>query len=351
VRMKVAAVLVAVIAVISVVLAADPVRPKISDVFHAQVTIDIQEGRFIRHGGGLYAYDTPKGRARTDYRFEEPHHLTTFHELLRFDLHMIFTIDEQKCYPAKVTGELESPWAWIEEATFAGNSKYNGKTLDIWQYIDQEDNATLRVSVYESDPNTPVYFHSRVVEQNEVFEQSIIFNEFDTKEPEDWVFYIPATCNQTDTDSIVGDVAGVVYFANSQWNCANPACTSRVPDGAAQPGYACAEFTARSLAYGGYIPGLTSSASQSAYSSYKGHNLCSVVGLNTALGELGFKKVAPAAGNVNAAYAVLGNGGEGAWSHACIGVSNAHVDCHNIARENHLASGSFFDGINAIWAP
>ncbi len=70
------------------------------------------------------------------------------------------------------------------------------------------------------------------------------------------------------------DVSQVVQWADSQWNCgtlfcntnltnydafsqlkssADPTCASTVPAGSAQPRYACAEFAARSLAYGGSI--------------------------------------------------------------------------------------------------
>lgn len=34
----------------------------------------------------------------------------------------------------------------------------------------------------------------------------------------------------------------------------------------------------------------------------------------------GFRGVSPSAGNVQAAFAIMGNGGDGAWSHACIGI-------------------------------
>jgi hypothetical protein len=63
-----------------------------------------------------------------------------------------------------------------------------------------------------------------------------------------------------------------VTYADSHWNCATAACTSRVPAGAAQPNFQCAEFVARSLAAEGKVPGLTSSSSQSAYGSYRAKN-------------------------------------------------------------------------------
>src|SRR5258708_4159342 len=63
-----------------------------------------------------------------------------------------------------------------------------------------------------------------------------------------------------------------VTYADSHWNCATAACTSRVPAGSGQPNFQCAEFVARSLAAEGKVPGLTSNSSQSAYGSYHARN-------------------------------------------------------------------------------
>jgi hypothetical protein len=63
-----------------------------------------------------------------------------------------------------------------------------------------------------------------------------------------------------------------VAFANANWNCATAACTSRVKAGQGQKNYQCAEFAARSLAASGYIPGLSTKSSQSAYENYKPGN-------------------------------------------------------------------------------
>jgi hypothetical protein len=63
-----------------------------------------------------------------------------------------------------------------------------------------------------------------------------------------------------------------VTYADSHWNCATAACTSRVSAGSAQPNFQCAEFVSRSLAAEGKVPGLTSNSSQSAYGSYHAKN-------------------------------------------------------------------------------
>lgn len=62
-----------------------------------------------------------------------------------------------------------------------------------------------------------------------------------------------------------------VTFANNNWNCTTAACTSTVQQGDWQHAYECAEFVARSLAFAGYMPGLSSISPQSAYDPYNPH--------------------------------------------------------------------------------
>ena len=62
-----------------------------------------------------------------------------------------------------------------------------------------------------------------------------------------------------------------VTFANNNWNCLTAACTSTVDAGDPQPNYECAEFVARSLAFAGWMPGLSSISPQSAYDPYNPH--------------------------------------------------------------------------------
>jgi len=219
-----------------------------------------------------------------------------------------------------------------------------GQDFDEWGYTVR--NRTTRIAVLSSDTSTPVFMITHDIVNGVISQTDITFEEFDTKEPEDWVFYVPQICNYT-SEQVGGDVNAVVYFANNNWNCANVACTSRVAAGTGQPAYECAEFAARSLAAGSYLPGLSSTAPQASYSNYKGNNLCLVTGLSKALSALGFKAV----GTTEAAYAVFGDGGDGAWSHACIGIGANTVDCHNNARQGSTATGIMFKGINQILAP
>ena len=67
-----------------------------------------------------------------------------------------------------------------------------------------------------------------------------------------------------------GDPA--VQYADSHWNCTDPACTSTVSEGDAQPNFQCAEFVSRSLAADGLIPGLNQDSDQSAFDPYKASN-------------------------------------------------------------------------------
>jgi len=152
-------------------------------------------------------------------------------------------------------------------------------------------------------------------------------------------------------ENLKGSASGVIYFANSQWDCADYYCKSRVPVGSGQPGYECAEFVARSLAYGGYISGLAWNTAQSTYGNWNGHNLLLTTGLASFLAEIGFSKLPNSGSSVNAAVAIFGDAGDGYFSHTCIGIGSDTVDCHNNARQGYQATGIMFQGIDAVYGP
>jgi hypothetical protein len=299
--------------------------------------------------GGLYAFDVPNGEARIDVNLDGNTGPRAIHILDRYDMNSTYIITDGKCTKNSVTGSLSSPWEWVASASYVGISTYEGNTLYDWQLTDKT-NTTLKVSVLQSDVNKPVFFSSRYVNGSEIDLTEIIFLEFNASTPEAWVFYIPKACDSS-ISGVGADPSGVIYFANSQWDCAEPTCASRVPAGSGQPGYECAEFVARSLAYGGYFPGLSATAPQSTYLNWKGYDLCYTTHLASALASVGFKKLANSGSSVNVAVAIFGNAGDGSFSHTCIGIGANTVDCHNNARKSVSGSGEMYLGIDAVYGP
>jgi len=138
---------------------------------------------------------------------------------------------------------------------------------------------------------------------------------------------------------------GCASFANSQWNCADPSCSSTVASGSGQNNYECAEFVSRSLAAGGMIPGIDKLAPQSSYSNYKAYgntyDLLWVSNLQASGSPLGLREYLIAAGWTNCGTsascvhectALIVSGSEGAYGHTVVGVGNQVVDSHNNAR-------------------
>jgi len=329
-----------------VAVAAAPARPVISPTFHAQVSVSLTHGTSAHVGGGIYSYDIKNNRARLDYTLEDQknrEHYIYLQSLQRYDLQAVYTIDDQRCSKKKVQGQLDNPWDFVAQATFVGTGTFRDESYDEWQYI--EGDLTVRLAVRSKDTSRPVFLVEHDLVDGDWRQLTTTFEEFDTNEPGSWVFFIPQICENA-TGLVGGDVNAVVYFANNNWNCANVACSSRVAAGTGQPAYQCAEFAARSLAAGSYIPGLTSTAAQASYGSYRGQNLLLVTGLHAALSALGFKP----AGTIEAAYALFGDGGDGAWSHACIGIGTSVNDCHNNARQGITTTGVMYKGVNAILA-
>jgi len=348
-------------------------KPIIASNFHAKVSVSMVEGDVRGNapswrGGGIFALDMDSGISRTDIRLEglrvgqKPIHL---HALDRYDRESTFIIDElarsdettSRCTQRTVTGKPEHPFAWVSKAEYTGLSQYLGMSLENWEYFDTSAKMKMKLSV-KRHSNTPVFFSTRHASNFSVSEWSMTFMEWNEARMPAWMTYIPQSCwfagkNSAPTD--LRDNAGVVYFANKNWNCADVACSSTVPAGSGQPGYACAEFSARSLCYGGYIPGVGAYDPQGSYYSYSyggtTYDLCLTTSMSDALGALGFTKLAAQASSVTAGVAVFGDGGDGYFSHAVIGVGPQTVDAHNNARYNIAVTDDLFQGIDACWGP
>jgi hypothetical protein len=328
---------------------ADPAVPQIPGTYYAKISVAQSEGRNSWRGGGIEAYDIPNGKARFDISLDGTSGHRDQQTLSRYDMNETFVISETTCSIVRVTGNVPNPYDWVAKATYSGNSTYQGVPIDDWTYSPSSD-ISLRLSVLQSDANVPVFYSSKVNNDSVISLFEIIYLEFDLETPGDWLFYIPQQCEFNDL--LGGDANSVVYFANTHWDCADISCSSRVPAGSGQPTYECAEFVARSVAYGGYFPGLSPSAPQSTYLNWKGYDLCYTTHLADALQKLaGYKKVASSGSAVVAAGAIFGDAGDGSWSHTCVGIKAATVDCHNNAREDVSASGIMFKGVDAVFAP
>lgn len=315
----------------------------------------VTENRQVVIGGGIFAYDVPKSMGRVDYKLQNSNHeIETIHILERYDLGDVYEIVDQKnCVTVPVKGKIVSPFDWIAQAQYNGTTKYHGKDHDVWVLETNEQGSDIKQQLFvdSSNVDTPVYYTQRNVTDKDAIEIGITYLSFEAKEPQDWVFAIPTTCKSNLTNLECNSNA-VVYWANSNWNCGDVSCSYRVPEGSGQPGYECAEFTARALAAGGYVDQLGPNSPQSAFADISGINLLYVSGLNTFFTAVGtYSRKSSSASAVQATYAILGDGGDGSWSHACIGIGPGVDDCHNNARQNWPASGSFYAGVDAVWAP
>jgi len=155
--------------------------------------------------------------------------------------------------------------------------------------------------------------------------------------------------------------AAVTTFADSHWNCADQACTTKVSAGTFQNNYECAEFVSRSISAGGAFPGLADTDSQASFGSYslngKTYDLLWVssgeggpLGLEDALKEMGWVDVGTnCATSIKAGYVAIVNGADGPRSHTFVGVGENLGDAHNNAQFH--VSGCFYGTPNAIYAP
>lgn len=339
--------------------------PEIPSTFYSKVSVVVQHGDVQRGptwiGGGIFAVDKEASIARTDIYIvgknndQQPY---LFHTLDRYDLQSSFTIDErQSCKKTIIKGKPENPWAWVAKSHFTGISTYLGSELENWEYISPAE-ITYKISVKKGTAEPVVFSTRHLSNESIVSSWTMTFMEWTAAKPPAWMVYIPQKClylEMPNAPALLGDNAGVTYFANKNWNCVDPPCSSTVPAGTGQPNYGCAEFVARSLVYGSYIPNIGALDPQSSYYgwSYNGqtYDLCYTTSLSSALGALGFVSMPAQASSVSAASAVFGDGGDGYFSHAVIGVGPSHIDAHNNARLHLSVTSDLINGIDAVWAP
>jgi hypothetical protein len=155
-----------------------------------------------------------------------------------------------------------------------------------------------------------------------------------------------------------GNITALVQFANRNWNCADASCSRTVAIGQGQPDYQCAEFVSRSIAAGGFIPGLGPTAAQSAYLNFKydgvAYDLLWVSskqggpkGLEDFIKVMGWRTTAD--NDVQAGHVLMLTGAEGKFSHTAIGVAKDLTDAHNVA--HNQAPVSVYIGVDLIYAP
>jgi len=162
--------------------------------------------------------------------------------------------------------------------------------------------------------------------------------------------------NQCPGPATVECCQGVQPFADRYWNCGDPACSYTVSAGTGQPNYQCAEFVARALSAGGWIPSIAPLASQSAYANYayagKVYDLLWVSDLQQAGSPLGLRELLVAMGWVTSSTikltsAVFVVGSDGNYGHVVVGVGSNLCDAHNVAHW-HITPCNTYWTINEI---
>jgi len=148
-------------------------------------------------------------------------------------------------------------------------------------------------------------------------------------------------CCQTNAPAPPSVAGKCSAFAAAQWNCADPSCSSRVPEGSGQEGYACAEYVARTLVSAGLIKGISVSASSDAYANFQGYNLRLVSNLQAYLRTLGWSDH----GDVNECSVLFHDAGQ-EDGHVVVGIGPGVWSGHNNARPRMSGSrGSYYQQV------
>jgi len=153
-------------------------------------------------------------------------------------------------------------------------------------------------------------------------------------------------------------IAAALVFANSEVQCANPTCTIKTAIGNMQPNYKCAEFVARSLAAGGYVPGLDArtgpqmGGNSFSYYPWRGrpYSLWNVKQLYSYLKARPDFEERPR-NQISAGCGVFGNTTGKSMGHVCIAIGDNVLACHNAARANIASERDFRHGVEHVVCP
>jgi hypothetical protein len=163
------------------------VRPKVPEIFVAQVAVRFDSAQYRVAGEGAWAANQPNGTAVEHYRFDQSH--ITEYLLQRYDLGVDYRVEnETRCFKYTVEGRLPPYWDWVANATYTGRRVIERQTLDFWDY--KTGYSSLSLGVLASDSNHPVQYIRINAQRNSTF----YFSQFNARTPSSFYFNVPEEC-------------------------------------------------------------------------------------------------------------------------------------------------------------
>eukprot|EP01087_Luapelamoeba_hula_P016488 TRINITY_DN5072_c1_g1_i1.p1 TRINITY_DN5072_c1_g1~~TRINITY_DN5072_c1_g1_i1.p1 ORF type:complete len:196 (+),score=39.75 TRINITY_DN5072_c1_g1_i1:20-607(+) len=167
--------------------AADPKRPKISEVFQTSVTLNVTVTNSSSEIKGDYRVDQPAGKSYlAGVRSPGNEHLIYVE---RYDIERSFDVDGTKCHTAATKGKMEPLFGFTETAKYNGTKTEAGKKLNLWSQV-QPEGLTETVAVLADSVDTPVWY--RVESKGLLL--AYTFEDFKARAQESKWFEIPKEC-------------------------------------------------------------------------------------------------------------------------------------------------------------
>lgn len=180
---------------IAAVLATPP-RPQIPNTFSAEATIEVLVNKTHGHkavGQGYWAVDEEHSREVERFEFDgKHHHHRNYITLALFDECKGYEVKNKECTAFDISGPMQSPWEWVEKASYLGKKEIRHHEYDLWGLSDAEKKGEIAVAVLDTDPNTPAALFSKHGDRD----VSVLFNSFKAHTPDASKFDVPKECKQ-----------------------------------------------------------------------------------------------------------------------------------------------------------
>lgn len=184
----------------AVAVAFGATRPQISEEFLAEVEVERHDHNEAIFGEGFLAHDQNGGKSAERYDLH-PKRFHVIHSLAvqRLDTHKEYYLnseDRHHCEERDFDGPLRAPFAWVANATYAGQVDHHGVKLDGWEA--RFGGVRLLLGVHADDVNTPVVFER---EGNGDYIH-FYFRHFNTTTPDAKFFEVPEECHHSNSFSL-----------------------------------------------------------------------------------------------------------------------------------------------------
>jgi len=177
------------LALVALVLAQNPPRPRLQETFEAHGTFRSEGQRERISGNYMWANDEADGKAAEHFQIRHPRD-SELMEIQRYDMHRIFLVHEKSCTLRNTTGVKPPIWAWVANSRYAGIFPFDGRMLNLWKGT--LNGQLMELGVSDKNANEPVY----LLRNGTSGLTQVTFSAYAEHRPKQSWFKVPDVCNR-----------------------------------------------------------------------------------------------------------------------------------------------------------